>query len=89
MGLFEKQTILFEATNQYLYHGYQQILRNNSIKFKAYATDNQLQGGCCGLNSSTGPKKTSYTYTIMVKEKEVEAAKKLISQFVVTPDIEY
>lgn len=88
MGLFEKQTILFEGTNQFFYHGYQQILRNNGIKFKAYATDNQLQGGCCGLNSGNGPKKSSYIYSIFVKEKEIRIAKELVSQFKVTPDIE-
>ena len=87
MGLFEKQTILFEGTNQFLNHRYQQILRRNGIKFKAYKTDNQLQGGCCGLNSSNGPKKSSYTYTIFVKEREVEVAKELITQLDTTQDI--
>ena len=89
MGLFKKQTILFKGTNQFLYHSYQQILRNNGIRFKAYATDNQLQGGCCGLNSGNGPRKSSYTYSIFVKEKEAMVAKELISQFKATPDIEY
>lgn len=89
MNLFEKQTIHFEGTNQFFYHGYQQILRNKGIRFKAYATNNQLNGGCCGLNSDTGSKKVSYTYSIIVKEKEAGAAKELISQFKSTPDIEY
>jgi hypothetical protein len=89
MGLFEKQTIIFEGSNQYLYQGYQQILRSNSIRFKAYATDNKLQGGCCGLNNCNDPKNTSYTYMIMVKEKQVAAAKELISQFAVVKDDEY
>lgn len=88
MGLFEKQTILFEGTNQFLNHRYQQILRSNGIKFKAYKTDNQLQSGCCGLNSGIGPKKSSYTYTIFVKEREVGAAKELIGQIKATQDIE-
>lgn len=88
MGLFEKKMILFEGSSQLLYHGYQQILRNNGIRFKAYATDNQLQGGCCGLNSGNELKKSSYTYSLFVKEKEIKFAKELISQFKATPDIE-
>ena len=80
MGLFKKKTILYEGSNQDLYQGYQQILRNNNIWFKAFATDNQLQAGCCGLNSGT-LRKASYTYTIIVNDKESAIAKKLISQF--------
>lgn len=89
MGLFEKQTIIFEGSNLYLYHSYQQILRSNSIRFKAYATDNKLQGGCCGLNNSNGPQNTGYTYMIMVKEKQAVVAKELISQFAVVKENEY
>jgi len=88
MSLFEKKVIIFEGTNQFLYHDYQQILRNNGIKFKAYATDNQFQGGCCGLNCGNGPNKSSYTYSIFVKEKDIKAAKELISQFKAMPDFE-
>ncbi|MDW7658389.1 MAG: hypothetical protein SCM11_14570 [Bacillota bacterium] len=86
MGLFEKQTIIFEGTNQFLYHEYQQIMRNNGIRFKAYATDKRLQYGCCGLNSGTVPKKACYSYSIFVKEKEARIAKELVSQFKATPD---
>lgn len=87
MGLFEKQAIIFEGKNQVLYHDYQQIMRKNGIKFKAYATDKQLQAGCCGLNYGNGPKKSSYTYSIFVKERDIKTAEELINRFDETPDI--
>jgi hypothetical protein len=88
MGLFEKQTKLYEGTNLFLYQGYQQILSKHGIKFKAYKVDNRLQGGCCGINSGNGLNKSSYTYSIYVKEREIGAAKELISQQTTTQDVE-
>ena len=88
VGLFEKQTILFKGTNQFLYEGYQQELRSKGIRFKAYSIDKQLKGGCCGLNCEACMNKKSYTYSIMVKDKDTDAAKKVISQFKVMPEID-
>ena len=88
MGLFDKQTILFKGTNQFLYEGYQQELRDKGIRFKAYAIDKHLKGGCCGLNCDAGLNKASYTYSIMIKDKDINAAQKLISHFKVVPEVE-
>ena len=81
MSIFEKQIILYEGRNKLIYQGYQNLLRNHDIRFKPYATDDQLKGGCCGLNSKNGSHQVTYTYTIFVKSKDAKTAQELISQF--------
>lgn len=86
MGIFDKHVLLYEGKNRLFYQGYQGILQDNNIKFKAYATDDQFKSGCCGANNSSfGLHNTDYSYTIFVKEKEAETAKALIKQFKLQP----
>lgn len=85
MSIFEKQIILFEGKNKLAYQGIQNKLQECNIKYKAFATDDQIMGGCCGLNCGTCMKKTSSTYSIFVKEKDAGAAKELIKQLNLLP----
>lgn len=80
MSIFEKQIILFEGKNKLAYQGIQDKLREYNIKYKAFATEDQIMGGCCGLNCGTCRQKASSTYSIFVKAKDAETAKELIKQ---------
>ena len=80
MSIFDKQIVLFEGKGKATFQGYQSILRSHNIRFKAYATDDQLKYGCCGLNSGAGSKISRFTYTIFVKAKDAEAAKAWIGK---------
>jgi hypothetical protein len=85
MSIFDKQIVLFEGKNKPAYQGIQNILREHNIKYKAFATDDQIMGGCCGLNCGTCGQKTSNTYSIFVREKDAETAKELIKQLNLLP----
>jgi len=83
MGIFEKQALLFEGRNRLLFQGYQEILRSNGIRFKAYVTDDRVAGGCCGLNSArpAGIQPPGSTYSLFVRTSELESARALIATF--------
>jgi hypothetical protein len=79
MGIFERQVILYEGKDKYIYRNCQAQLRDRKIRCKAYAVDNQLSCGCCGMNSGASACRTTYTYTIYVKENDLARAREAMS----------
>jgi hypothetical protein len=79
MGLFDRQIILYEGKDKKIFQNWQDILRQNQIKFKAYSTDDLISCGCCGLNGACSSAKPSLTYSIFVKEKDAGHVRELAS----------
>jgi hypothetical protein len=78
MGIFDRQIILYEGKDRSLYRKYMDILKKSQVKFKAFATDDQISCGCCGLNGACSRKNPGFTYSIFVREKDAGHARELI-----------
>ena len=75
MSIFDKQTEIFMGKSKSFYQDCQTVLRDQNIRFKAYAIDDSLKNGCCGTCSKCRSQGERFTYSVFVKSKDAEIAR--------------
>lgn len=83
MKLFEKQVILYEGKDKATFLAYRDVCQNNNITFKAYDTG-KVKGKCFGTPSGYGGQEPEHGFTIFVSAKDLEKAKALAKDVILS-----